>query len=128
MDNHKNHSELVNGFLNEQKDIFDNSTQGIYVFLDDDARLCNEKFATLLGYTSPDEWRRVDVKGSFPQAFVHRKSQGILITAYQNAMEKMASSTFKVTWLKKSGETVDTTVTLVPIVYQGHLFALHFVS
>lgn len=128
MDEHTNHSELVNGFFNEQKEIFDSSTQGMYVFLDDDARLCNEKFSALLGYGSPDEWAKVDVQGSFPNAFVHRKSQRALVTAYQNAMEKMVALTFKVTWLKKSGETVDTTVTLVPIVYQGHLFALHFVS
>lgn len=128
MAEHKNHSELVSGFLDEQKEIFESSIQGVYVFLDDDSRICNNKFSTLLGYKSPDEWLRVDVKGSFPNAFVENKSQETLVTAYQNAMEKMAGSTFKVTWLKKSGGTVDTTVTLVPIAYQGHIFALHFVS
>lgn len=128
MDDHKNHSELVNGFLNEQKEIFNSSTQGVYAFLDDDSRVCNNRFSTLLGYESPDEWFKVDVKGSFPNVFVDNKSQEILVTAYQNAMEKMVGSTFKVTWVKKSGDTVDTTVTLVPIAYQGHIFALHFVS
>lgn len=128
MDNHNNHKELVGGFLKEQKEIFESSSQGIYAFLDDDFKVCNKNFATLLGYESPDEWSQVDVKGSFLGAFVDDKSQETLVNAYQNAMEKMTGSTFKVTWKKKNGETVDTTVTLVPVAYQGHIFALHFVS
>lgn len=128
MDQHNHHGELVNGFLKEQKQIFDSSDNGIYVFLDDDCRACNHKFATLLGYTSPEEWFKVNVQGSFPDAFVDSKSQQTLVTAYQNAMEKMTGSTIKVTWKKKSGGTIDTTVILVPIVYQNHTFALHFVS
>ena len=128
MDNHKDHSELVSGFFKDQKQIFDSSEQGIYAFLDDDCRVCNNKFSSILGYDSSEEWTKVDVQGSFPSVFVDEMSQQLLITAYQNAMEKMVGSTFNVAWKKKMGGTVDTTVTLVPIVYQGHLFALHFIS
>jgi antirestriction protein len=128
MHDHIDHSEIVSGFLKEQGKIFNSSTQGMYAFLDDDSRVCNDKFATLLGYESSDEWAKVDVQGSFPEVFVDSKSQLDLVTAYQNAMEKMMGSTFKVIWKKKNGETVDTTVTLVPVAFQGHIFALHFVS
>lgn len=128
MNEHEHHAELLKGFFKEQKQIFDSSDQAIYVFLDDDCRLSNQKFATLLGYSSPDEWFKVDVQGSFPDAFVDNKSHQALVTAYQNAMEKMVGSTIKVTWKKKSGGTADTTVILVPVIYQGHTFALHFVS
>jgi hypothetical protein len=114
--------------LKEQQQVFDASEQGMYAFLDDDCRVCNDKFATLLGYASPDEWFKKDVQGSFPDVFVDPKSQRALVTAYQNAMEKMVGSTIQVTWKKKSGGTVDTTVILVPVVYQNHVFALHFVS
>jgi hypothetical protein len=128
MNHHDDHAELVNGFYDEQKELFDASSQGMYVFLDDDNRICNATFAKLLGYASAEAWAKVDVDGSFPDAFVADKSQHALISAYQNAMEKGAGSTFQVTWKKKSGETVNTTVTLVPIIYQGHMLALHFVS
>lgn len=128
MDQHEHHSEIVSGFFKEQKQIFESSAQAIYVFLDDDCRVCNDKFAALLGYESPEEWFKVDVKGAFPDAFVAEKSQEELVTAYQNAMEEKAGSTINVTWKKKSGETVDTTVILVPIVYQGHLLALHYIT
>jgi len=80
----------------------------------------------MLGYKSPDEWSKVDKP--FTKAFVDEKSQGILVTAYQNAMEKKIGSTIKVAWKKKSGSIVSSTVILVPIVIDGHLMALHFIS
>jgi len=40
----------------------------------------------------------------------------------------MIGSTIDLTWKKKSGGTVDSTVILVPVAYDGHLFALHFLS
>lgn len=128
MHDHTDHLELVSGFLKEQREVFNSSSQGMYAFLDDDSKVCNEKFAALLGYESPEDWAKVDVKGSFPNVFVDEKSQETLVTSYQNAMEKMIGSTFKVTWKKKNGGTVDSTVTLVPVAYQGHIFALHFVA
>ncbi len=128
MDKHDHHAELVSGFFNDQKQVFDSSSQAMYAFLDDDCRVCNQKFATLLGYASPDEWFKVDVEGAFPNAFVDGKSQQELVDAYQNAMDNMEAATIKVTWKKKDGGTVDTSVILVPVAYQGHLFALHFIS
>ncbi len=75
MDQHAHHAELVEGFYNEQKEIFETSGQGMYAFLDDDCRVCNNKFAEMLGYSSPEEWFKVDVNGFFPDAFVDPKSQ-----------------------------------------------------
>jgi len=43
-------------------------------------------------------------------------------------MEEKIGSTIDVAWKMKSGGTVDIVVILVPISYQRHLFALHFVS
>ena len=128
MNTHEHHGELVRNFFREQQQIFDSSSQAMYAFLDDDCRVCNQRFATLLGYTSPEEWFEVNVQGAFPAAFVDDNSQQTLVAAYQQAMEKMEGATIEVTWKKKTGETVDTNVILVPIVYQGHMFALHFVS
>src|SRR3989344_318903 len=113
MDQHKHHAELVSGFFTEQQQIFDSSSQAMYAFLDDDCRVCNSKFAALLGYSSPDEWFKVNVQGAFPAAFVDNRSQQTVVAAYQNAMEKMEGAAIKVAWKKKSGGTIDTTVILV---------------
>lgn len=128
MDEHHDHEALINGFYEEQEEIFEESDQAVYAFLDDDSRVCNQKFAEKLGYASSDEWMNVDVKGSFPDAFVESKSQKTLVTAYQRAMEQKVGSTVPVTWKKKSGGTVNSMVTLVPVAYDGHVLALHFIS
>jgi hypothetical protein len=51
-----------------------------------------------------------------------------LVAAYRNAMEKMIGSNIEVKIRKNSGSTIDTTIIMVPVAYQGHLFALHFIS
>jgi len=107
------------------KIILDSSQQSIYIYLDDIHKVCNGKLATLMGYRSPEEWAKVE--DSF-MAFVDPSSQEILASAYNQAMEKLIPSTIQVTWKKKSGGTVDTNVVLVPIAYNDHLFALHFIS
>ena len=120
------HQELISGIARQMKTILDSSQQAVYIYLDDIHKVCNEKFASLLGYRSPEEWARVE--DSFPEAFVERSSQETLVSAYQQAMEKIIPANIKVTWKKKSGDSVATSVVVVPIEYEGHLFALHFIS
>jgi hypothetical protein len=86
-------------------------------------KVCNKKFASLLGYVSLAEW--AGIKDPFEE-FVSKKSQEAVVSAYHYATEKMAASSRDVTWKKKEGGTVETSVTFVPMSYHGHLFALHF--
>jgi hypothetical protein len=126
MDEHEHHEDLIKAVAEEYSEILKNSEQGMYIYLDDNHKVCNDKFATLLEYGSVEEW--VSVRESFPDAFVTEESQETLVTAYQKAMEQYAGSEVNVTWKKKPGGTVETTVVLVPISHNGHVFALHFVS
>jgi PAS domain S-box-containing protein len=120
------HEELVRGLLNQMKVIFESSEQPMYLYLDDNHWECNKRFSDLLGYNSPEEL--VSQQLPLLDALVSEKSQDSLVTAYGNAMEKKVGSTIEVTWKKNNGRTVDTNVILVPIAYEGHLFALHFLS
>ncbi len=126
MHDHSNHDDLMQSIASEYADIFENSEQGVYIYLSDTDKICNEKFAKLLGYGSPEEWAKIEM--SFPMAFVADESQETLVAAFQDAMDKMAGSVNVITWKKKDGSTVNTNVILVPIVHTGHLLALHFVS
>jgi hypothetical protein len=125
MDQKEHHEELIGGAFEQLNEIFENSEQAIYLYLDDVHKVCNKKFASLLGYSSPDEWAMIEDPVN---ATVASKSQETLVKAYRKAMEKMAGSAVKITWKKKNGGTADTTVIMVPIIYKDHLFALHFVS
>ena len=124
MDEH--HNELMQSVAKEYQNILANSEQGIYIYLDDVSKVCNKKFATLLGYESEEEWAKIEE--SFPEVFVADESQEALVSSFQDAMEKNVGSTNKIVWKKKDGSTINSTVVLVPISHNGHLFALHFVS
>jgi len=126
MNEHLHHEELIKGAYGQLKQIFDDSEQGIYLYLDDTHKICNEKLALMLGFKTAGEW--AEITDSFLDKLVVKKSQETLANAYEKAMEKMIGSTVKIELKKKSGEPIKTTVILVPVSYSGHLFALHFVS
>lgn len=51
-----------------------------------------------------------------------------MVSAYRNAMEKLVASKVDVKLKKKAGSTFDASIIMVPVAYQGHMFALHFIS
>jgi len=120
------HEELLKGVYGQLEEIFEESKQAIYVYLDDHHMIYNQRFATLLGYKSIEELSKVNEP--FMEAFVMDKSQEILVHAYQHAMEDKIGSDIEVSWKKKTGESVKTKVIMVPISYMGELLALHFIS
>ena len=125
MEVNQHHEELVNGLYNQLKDIFDSSEQAIYLYLDDTHKVCNEKFAKLLGYKSTKEWASTQA----PLSDVVEEDQPSVVKAYGNAMEKMIASDIKIKARNvKTGKIIKLKVILVPIAYNGHLFALHFIS
>lgn len=104
----------------------DESPQAMYIFLDDRNKWCNQRFASLLGYTSAQEWAKV--ADSFTSAFVDPKSQSTIVSTYQEAMEQGKGAQVNVTWRRKDGKSVKTRVILVPLEREGHRMALHFIT
>ncbi len=113
------------GEISEQlRPILEESEQAVYVYLDDYHKICNNKFAYLLGYGSAREWS--EVPESFVSTFVEDdESRETLVYAYQNAVEHLMGSCIDVTWRKKNGNLIKSKVILVPYAYNNHLFALH---
>lgn len=126
MSSKEHHSQIIEELAEEFSEIFDSSDQGVYVYLDDDHIACNGKLAAMLGYASPAEMMKV--KAPFLESFVDEGSQHELVSAYRAAMEKKVGTHLKVTWKKHGGGTQKSDVMLVPISYQGHMMALHFIS
>jgi PAS domain S-box-containing protein len=120
------HAEVLSDVRKQLAEIFDNSGQSIYIYLDEENKVCNNRFATLLGYKSADEW--ASVKEDFAETFVSPKDRQVLVSAYQSAMDKLVGSTINLKWRKKGGGEVPTTTIVVPIIQGGHRMALHFVS
>jgi hypothetical protein len=126
MSDHKHHTNLVDGVVDELREVLEESKQAVYVYLDDNHKACNELFAKMLGYNSPKDW--ASVHESFTDSFVDTKSKKALVSAYGAAMENLVGSVVSVNWKTKSGKIIKTNVILVPYPHDGHLFALHFIS
>jgi hypothetical protein len=125
MDEQQHHEELIRGVFQEQKLILDKSPQSIYIYLDDTHKVCNKKFADLLGYKSPAEWAKIDA----PLADVVEKDQQKVIDAFTNASEKLMASNIKIKFSNvKTQEIVEVGVTMVPIAFSGHIFVMHFLE
>ena len=121
----EHHEELVKGLYDQMKPILDESEQPIFIYLDDNHKACNQKFAAMLGFKSPQEWAE---KQGFLEVYVTEKSRETLSNAYWKAMEKKVASTIPMTWMKKDGAAIESTMILVPIFFQGHMFSVHFVT
>jgi len=121
----KHHEELVKGFHAQLKQIFDSSQQAVYLYLDDNHKVCNKKFSEMLGFRSPEEWSKVE---NPLEVGVDKMSQDAVVSAYRNAMEKLLASKIHVKLRKKAGGTFVASMIMVPVVYQGHMFALHFIE
>lgn len=118
------HEELVKGIAAQLKPILDKSEQAVYIYLDDTHKVCNKKFADLLGYKSVGEWAAMET----PLADVVEEDQDSVISAYGDATEKMVASCLDVRVKNiKTGKIIKTRMIIVPITDDGnHLFTVHF--
>ena len=121
----EHHEELVKGMAEQFKKILDKSPQAIYLYMDDNHKTCNKKFATLLGYKSVSAWEKIDA----PLADVVEAHQQKVIDAYMKASESLEAGAAKVTMKNvTTGELVKTSMIMVPVAYEGHVMTLHFIS
>ena len=124
MDHDAHHEHLVKELTEQLSLLFEKSTQGIYLYLDDMHKSCNKRFSDLLGYDSPDEWQ----KNEFPIGDVIEEDQEKGIHAYMHASEEFTSSTIEVRFKTKKGKTINSEITFVPLPYKDEVFVLHFIS
>lgn len=122
---HVDRAEVIRAVGAQLRPVLDGSSQGMYIYLDDANKLCNQRFAAMLGYDSPADWDR---PASFTEQYVDPASQHTLVAAYRHAMQQQVAATIDVTWKRRDGGTVSTSVILVPIAHSGELMALHFIT
>ena len=125
MDEQQYHEELIKGISKEQKLILDKSPQAIYIYFDDNHKVCNKKFADLLGYKSSAEWAKMDA----PLADVVEKDQQMVIEAYGKASEKLIASKLDIRFKHvKTNKIIKASLVMVPIMFSGHVFVIHFLD
>lgn len=124
MDHDAQHEHLVKELTEQLAPLFEKSTQGIYLYLDDKHKSCNKKFSEMLGYDSPQEWQ----KNEFPIEDVVEEDQEKGIHSYMHASEHLVSSTIEARFKNKKGKAIKAEITFVPLPFKDEVFVLHFIS
>jgi hypothetical protein len=126
VDQEHHHEELVKGIAAQLKPVLDNSAQAIFIYLDDTHKVCNKKYADLVGYKSAREWANTEA----PLSDVIEEDQTSVVSAYEDATENMVASCLDVRVKNiKTGKTIKTRMIMVPFTFTGtHLFTVNFFS
>ena len=117
------HEEILEKVFEEFKHVFHSSKQGIYVYMDDEHKICNEKFATMLGYKSAKEWQKM------PTVLddVATDDQNSVIDAYQNTVKNFEGASLDVSFETRKNIKFRANVIFVPISFDGEIITIHFV-
>ena len=120
----EHHEHLIKEVAEIYEPILSSSPQAIYIYLDDQHKICNQKLADLLGYGSITEW----VKNETPISDIVPTDQETVIETYGKAVENLESSFISVTAATKSGIEIDLDMIMVPFTYKNEVFAIHFIT
>jgi hypothetical protein len=121
----EHHAALIQGIAEQMQILLKESEEAVYIYLDDSHKVCNKKFADLLGYRSPKAWADTEA----PLSDVLAGDQQKVIDAFTNASEKGIAGSVNVKMKNvKTGEILKINMIIAPTIFEGHIFTIHFLS
>jgi hypothetical protein len=121
----RHHQALIRGVSKNWEFLLEKSGQAVYIYFDDVHKVCNQKFAKLLGYASPEGWQ----KNETPLDDVVEEDQAAVVAAFEKASEKLTASSLDVSFKNvKTGKKTRVNVIMAPIEFNMHIFVIHFIT
>ena len=118
------HEGIVQELAEQFRPILDQSPDGVYLWLDETHKVCNERLATMFGYTV-EEWCEAQ---PFLESFVAEEDRYVFSWHYHNRVAALAyPATFRFRGRRKDGSTFSAETDMIPIPWRGHAVAYHFV-
>lgn len=118
------HADLLQALTEQLQPVFEHSPDGVYLWLDEAHKVCNERLAAMFGY-SVAEWCAVP---NFLDAFVAEDDQELYGWNYQQRVGRLAFPvTFRFRGRHKDGSTFAAETDMIPLACSGHAVAYHFV-
>jgi len=118
------HEQILREMLEQFQPVFDHSPMGVYLYLDDVHKLCNERMAKMFGVTVK-EWNAMP---SFLADFVDDRDQEMVASNYQHHVAQLTHpATFRFRAKRKAGSKFLAETDMIPICWRGNPVAYHFV-
>lgn len=118
------HVKILREIGEQFKPMFESSPEGIYVYIDEVHKICNERFARMLGLTVP-EWEKME---GFVNVHAAERDQEIIVRNYQEHIHrKQTPVRFRFEAVRKDRSTFPAEIDMIPFPWKGEMLALHFV-
>ena len=118
------HERFLREMLEQFSPVFEKRPDGIYLYLDDRHKICNERLAKMFGMTV-NEWSAIP---DFLAGFVIEKDREMVARNYQQHVSALTRPvTFRFGARHKDGSTFTAETEMIPISRRGHPVAYHFV-
>lgn len=104
--------------------LFDHSPFGVYLYVDDVHKVCNERMARMHGMTI-EEWQNTP---TFLNDFIVPEDREMYARNYHHHVAGLRHPvTFRFRGLRKDGSTFAAETDMIPLCWNGHPVAYHFV-
>jgi hypothetical protein len=127
-DRHANdelHEEWLAAVAEQLAPVFDHSKEGVYVYLDDQHKICNDVLAKMWGFDSPAEWARTpDFLNSF---VVPQDRQKVSRDYHAHIHQLLTPARLRFTVRRPDGKLVRCESDMIPLAHAGQILAYHFV-
>ena len=128
MSSQKHHDEEHEQILREMEEqfgpLFESSPVGVYLYVNDVHKICNERMAQMHGMTV-EEWRN---RPTFLNDFIAEEDRQMYARNYQQHVAGLRHPvTFRFRGLRKDGSIFAAETDMIPLCWHGHAVAYHFV-
>ena len=122
----RQHEEWLADIAVQLAPVFEHSEEGVYVYLDDRHKICNERLAKMWGYATAAEWAG---QPDFLETFVAARPDRVKISSnyHQNVHQRLAAYRLRFTARHRDGRRIRCEADTVPFSYDGQVFAYTFV-
>ena len=116
--------DIIRELAEQFRSIMEQSPDGVYLWLDETHKVCNERLAKLFGFTI-EQWSATQ---PFLDNFVAEEDRRMFSWNYHNRVAALAFPvTFRFRGMRKDGSTFPAETDMIPISYGGEALAYHFV-
>ena len=116
--------DIIRELAEQFRSIMEQSPDGVYLWLDETHKVCNERLAKLFGFTV-EQWSATQ---PFLDNFVAEEDRRMFSWNYHNRVAALAfPATFRFRGMRKDGSIFPAETDMIPISYGGEAVAYHFV-
>jgi len=118
------HEEIARELAAQFRLLFESSPFGVYLYVDDKHKICNERMARMHGMTV-EEWQGTP---TFLNDFIAEEDREMYAENYRHHVAGLKHPvTFRFHGLRKDGSTFAAETDMIPLCWNGHSVAYHFV-